>query len=77
MGVCKCEREMIMSDKQKKLKKIYQNPIKNEPTWLCVPCQKTFATNYSLRRHMRLIHAVPRTEVEVGANGIMYGHPHT
>ncbi len=65
-----------MANKRKTPKKIYQNPEMDEPTWLCVPCQKTFATNYSLRRHMRLVHEAPRTEVKVGNDGVMYGYPH-
>jgi hypothetical protein len=56
-------------------KKTYQNPILDEPEWLCVPCQKTFATNYSLRRHMRLIHDAPQTLIEEGDEGVMYGQP--
>ena len=65
-----------MVNKQRSPRRIYQNPVMNEPTWFCVRCQKTFATNYSLRRHMGLIHRAPRTVVEAGDDGVMYGNPH-
>ena len=65
-----------MTNERRPPRRIYSNPIVNEPTWCCEVCRRAFANNYSLRRHMRLIHNAPRTIVEVGDDGIMRGHPH-
>jgi hypothetical protein len=56
-------------------KKIYQNPIMYEPTWLCVHCDRTFVTCYSLRRHMRLVHKAPKTLVKIDGKGVRRGEP--
>ena len=56
-------------------RRIYQNPEMDEPVWLCDPCQKVFATNYSLRRHMRLIHKAPKTLIRIDATGVRRGEP--
>ncbi len=39
-----------MTNEHGSLRRIYQNPEMDEPVWLCDPCQKAFATNYSLRQ---------------------------
>lgn len=54
---------------------MYRNPEPEEAVWLCVQCNREFATNYSLRRHMRLIHHAPRTLIERGEDGVMRGTP--
>lgn len=65
-----------MDNRNRPPSRIYENPVINEPVWYCVLCNRTFANNFSLRRHMRLIHNAPRTEVEIGDDNIMYGRPH-
>ena len=57
----------------KLMSKIYRNPEFKEPVWMCLECKNEFATNYSLRRHMRLVHGAPKTLIEKGKDGVMRG----
>ena len=65
-----------MPKKKRISQELYVNPLLNEPVWLCADCQKTFATNYSLRRHMRLVHDAPKTMIKKTDEGVMEGHPY-
>ncbi len=65
----------MMSNEQQSSKKIYQNPVIKKKTWFCVKCEKTFATNYSLRRHIGIVHKAPRTLIEKVDDGVMHGTP--